>query len=165
MLGNNNPMEIENWSDKMEFQGRGAAHIHGVAWCNLQKVAELIDIDTVVSEYEEEMELSEDEVHEKSEDTINDSVSVSKLENAFHKLRMGGKLTQEEEKALIAFSDKFVTCTLNPDMAAKMIDENLTADDGKEIVNIAKETQTHHHTKTLDGPQLIFFGKLVNHHK
>ena len=32
MLGHNNPMSIENWCDKMEFQGRGAAHIHGVAW-------------------------------------------------------------------------------------------------------------------------------------
>ena len=39
MLGENSPMAIENWSDKMEFQGRGAAHIHGVAWCNLKKVA------------------------------------------------------------------------------------------------------------------------------
>ena len=29
MLGHNNPMAIENFSDKMEFQGRGAGHIHG----------------------------------------------------------------------------------------------------------------------------------------
>ena len=28
MMGHNNPMAIENWCDKMEFQGRGAAHIH-----------------------------------------------------------------------------------------------------------------------------------------
>ena len=26
----------------MEFQGRGAGHIHGVAWCDIQKVSELI---------------------------------------------------------------------------------------------------------------------------
>ena len=39
MLGGNNPMAIENWSDKMEFQGRGAAHIHGVAWCDLHRIA------------------------------------------------------------------------------------------------------------------------------
>ena len=34
MIGHNNPMAIENFSDKMEFQGRGAGHIHGAAWCN-----------------------------------------------------------------------------------------------------------------------------------
>ena len=38
IMGTNNPMEVENFSDKMEFQGRGAAHIHGVPWCNLQKI-------------------------------------------------------------------------------------------------------------------------------
>ena len=27
MMGHNNPMAIENFSDKMEFQGRGAGHI------------------------------------------------------------------------------------------------------------------------------------------
>ena len=38
IMGANNPMAVENFSDKMEFQGRGAAHIYGVAWCNLQKL-------------------------------------------------------------------------------------------------------------------------------
>ena len=61
---------------------------------------------------------------------------------------MGGELLPNEEEALVAFADKFVTCTLNPDMAAKMIDEKVTAEEGEAIVKIAKETQTHHHTKT-----------------
>ena len=43
MLGNNSPMKITYWSDKMEFQGRGAGHIHGVAWCDLQKINEIIE--------------------------------------------------------------------------------------------------------------------------
>ena len=42
MLGNNSPMKITYWSDKMEFQGRGAGHIHGVAWCDLEKIHEMI---------------------------------------------------------------------------------------------------------------------------
>ena len=41
MMGQNNPMAIENFSDKMEFQGRGASHIHGAAWCNLKKIIPL----------------------------------------------------------------------------------------------------------------------------
>ena len=72
----------------------------------------------------------------------------TELERAFFQLRMGGKLSPKEEEALIAFADKFVTCTLNPEMAATMIDENLTSADGMEIVKVVKETQTHHHTKT-----------------
>ena len=41
-MGKNNPMVIKNFCDKMEFQGRGAGHIHGVAWSDLKKVSELI---------------------------------------------------------------------------------------------------------------------------
>ena len=26
----------------MEFQGRGAGHIHGVAWCDLKEISKLI---------------------------------------------------------------------------------------------------------------------------
>ena len=42
MMGKNNPMKIKYWSDKMEFQGRGAGHIHGVAWCDLAEISKLI---------------------------------------------------------------------------------------------------------------------------
>ena len=65
-----------------------------------------------------------------------------------YKLRNNETLRKEEENALISFADKFVTCTLNPDMAAKMIDDTTSLSDGREIVKKAKETQTHHHTKT-----------------
>ena len=43
-----NPMAIENFSDKMEFQGRGAAHIHGVAWCNLEKVSKVLNLEMLM---------------------------------------------------------------------------------------------------------------------
>ena len=52
-------MAIENWSDKMEFQGRGAAHIHGVAWCNLAKVSEMLKMDIINFNSEDEFD-SED---------------------------------------------------------------------------------------------------------
>ena len=42
LMGKNNPDCITYWSDKMEFQGRGAGHIHGVAWCDLKRVSERI---------------------------------------------------------------------------------------------------------------------------
>ena len=37
IFGENNPMEITNLSYKVEFQGRGAGHIHGVLWAKLSK--------------------------------------------------------------------------------------------------------------------------------
>ena len=41
MMGKNSPLAIKNFCDKLEFQGRGAGHIHGVAWSDLKKVAAL----------------------------------------------------------------------------------------------------------------------------
>ena len=57
MLGQNNPMAIEHWRDKMEFQGRGAAHIHGVAWCNLHEVAKELNIEDIEEDSDEEFEI------------------------------------------------------------------------------------------------------------
>ena len=38
-----NPMCIEHYSAKLEFQGRGAAHNHGTLWCNMKNVEMLVD--------------------------------------------------------------------------------------------------------------------------
>ena len=38
MFGANNPMNIEYFSSKIEFQMRGAGHIHGTIWCDLDKL-------------------------------------------------------------------------------------------------------------------------------
>ena len=139
MMGHNNPMAIENWCDKMEFQGRGAAHIHGVAWCNLVKVSQVLDMENREPSSEDEFEDDDDEdgdENDKEKEIINNSNDnegysegdyglKSELERAFEKLRNNETLRKEEENALVAFADKFVTCTLNPDMAAKMIDETI----------------------------------------
>ena len=143
MTGENNPMGIENWSDKMEFQGRGAAHIHGVAWCNLAKVSQMLK---TKNEEHEENDLEDESDYDNEDDEF--LGKKCDLEKAFDKLRMNGKLKNEEEKALIAFADRFTTCTLNPATAANMIDETTSILEGIKIVTIAKETQTHHHTKT-----------------
>ena len=73
---------------------------------------------------------------------------VNHLENAYRKLRENEPLSKEEENALIEFVDRSVTCTLNPEMAAKMIDVNKTREDGLTIIEIVKDVQVHHHTKS-----------------
>ena len=157
-MGTNNPMEVENFSDKMEFQGRGAAHIHGVAWCNLQKVSQVLNSECRNTDTKDNFEsdsdcdfeddLENDSDIELEQDADTDFESKSGLEKAFEKLRLDEKLKKKERKALVAFADRFVTCTLNPDMAAKMIDETVSIEEGIKIVKKVKETQTHHHTKT-----------------
>ena len=118
MMGHNNPMNIENFSDKMEFQGRGAGHIHGSAWCNLRKISQDLDIECNLTDSEDDFDSDyEDDLEE--ENVID---GKSSLETALKKLRMGDKLKKIEDKALIAFAEKFTTGTLNPAMAASMID-------------------------------------------
>ena len=146
MTGHNNPMAIENWSDKMEFQGRGAAHIHGVAWCNLAKVSEMLNKD--INNFSSDEELDLEDESEDNLDDVDDFCNKCDLEKAFDRLRMDRRLRKEEEEALIAFADRFTTCTLNPETAARMIDEKTNIEEGIKIVKMVKEVQTHYHTKT-----------------
>ena len=158
MMGKNSPMSIVNFSDKLEFQGRGAGHIHGAAWCDLSKVSEVLDIQNSIVDAEDGLltdSEDDDEIIVENNENLNPE---SDLEKAFKKLRRDEKLLKKEEMALIAFADKFITCTLNPDMVSKMIDESTSLTEGIEIVKKAEETQTHHHTKTCkkNGPSCRF---------
>ena len=38
IFGPNNPMKVRHISYRVEFQGRGAAHIHGVLWLDLKEI-------------------------------------------------------------------------------------------------------------------------------
>ena len=38
IFGHNNPMKVRHISYRVEFQGRGAAHIHGVLWLDLDEI-------------------------------------------------------------------------------------------------------------------------------
>ena len=95
MMGRNNPMKITYWSDKMEFQGRCAGHIHGVAWSDLKKVSELIK-----EEKKAGIILPID--NNDMENTSSDEV-VSHLENAYRSLRENKPLIEAEEDALVDF--------------------------------------------------------------
>ena len=41
MFGKNNPMKIKYISYRVEFQARGAAHIHGILWLDMKKIETL----------------------------------------------------------------------------------------------------------------------------
>ena len=89
MMGINNPMRIEKYSWKVEYQGRGAGHIHGTLWCNLKKV----------------------QLEDQNKDA--ESTVASNLESAFKALRLNEELSEEEEESITQFADKFTSCTSN----------------------------------------------------
>ena len=139
MIGKSNPMKITYWSDKMEFQGRGAGHIHGVAWSDLKKVSELIKEEKKVG-----IILSNDK---RVMENISSDEDGTHLENAYKSLRENKPLIEAEEDALIDFVDRSVTCTLNPELAAKMINVNYDKEHGLKIIKIVKLCMVHYHTK------------------
>ena len=44
LMGKNNPMKIKYISYRVEFQGRGAAHIHGTLWLDLKEIEKNPDL-------------------------------------------------------------------------------------------------------------------------
>ena len=112
----------------MEFQGRGAGHIHGVAWSDLKEIFELIKEEKKVG-----IILSNSHTDERNYES---SSEISDLEKAYRSLKENRPLTEAEENALIDFVDRAVTCTLNPELAAKMIDPKKDKQFGMKIIEI-----------------------------
>ena len=42
VMGANNPMSVKYYTYKVEFQERGAGHIHGVLWLDLDRLERLV---------------------------------------------------------------------------------------------------------------------------
>merc|ERR1711888_467551 len=40
IMGKNNPMHVKHISYRVEFQGRGAAHVHGTLWLDINEIQE-----------------------------------------------------------------------------------------------------------------------------
>ena len=93
-------MKVRHISYRVEFQGRGAGHIHGVLWVDLEEVTK--DMKDDMNEITiNELELTGTHVN-----------SETLLVDAYEKLRKKEKVTNPEKKALEKFADKFCTCTL-----------------------------------------------------
>ena len=110
-------MKIKHLSYKVEFQGRGAGHIHGVLWTNL-------------SMFEKEDGDKEAE--------------FKYLTNSFRKLRDNEDLNGIEIGELERFVDKFITCSLNPDKLNKLVSNGWKLAKLAEEVQQHKHTRTCH---------------------
>ena len=117
MMGSNNPMKIKYISYRVEFQGRGAAHIHGILWLDMKTIEKLPIF--------------------KDKDNKTDSGYLSE---AFRKFRDDEKLSEKEKDAIANFTDMFISCSLNPNT----IHEDPEV--GQRIIDIIKKVNCHNCT-------------------
>jgi hypothetical protein len=121
MMGKNNPMKIKHISYRVEFQGRGAAHIHGTLWLDIKEI--------------EKSPPFKENLQEKRD---------GNLSEAFRKLRDDIKLNEAEKDAIAKLTDMFITCSLNPDTVHE------DPDVGKRIIDIVGHVNCHNCTNPCE---------------
>ena len=128
IFGANNPMKVRHITYRVEFQGRGAGHIHGVLWVDLEEINKDMkkDIDKGKEEIMHEL------MGKKGENANSETVLVE----AYNKLRKRKQLSKTETMALEKFADKFCTCSLDNDKV------------GKKVVKIVEKVNEHGHSKS-----------------
>ena len=135
VMGKNNPMNVEHYTYKVEFQERGAGHIHGTLWLDLNKLEEMIrSNDGEIMQPSEDTKSNsyyEDENHDN-----NERYPFKGINSAFRKLKNNGNLNSIEKKALENFVDEFTTVSTNANKV------------GRDVAKIAKEVNRHAHTKS-----------------
>ena len=122
VLNKNNPMCVKNYSYRVEFQERGAAHIHGTLWLNLTKLEDFVSF-------------HDDQTHRTVYDKSRDPQLMG-IKSAFNKLKLRTHLDEIDKKRLTSVIDNFSTVSLH------------TGSVGEDVVNIASSVNKHHHTKT-----------------
>ena len=121
MMGKKNPMCVSYYTYKVEFQDRGAGHIHGTMWLRLDDL--------------QDMHRGDDgELKPLGKDDENKNKGVLRgLRQAFTKLRKNIKLNDDDRRALTRFIDEFTTVSIH---------ENTV---GTVVARIAQEVNKHHH--------------------
>ena len=89
-------MEVEYFSSKIEFAMRGAGHVHGVIWCNLDKL-------------------------DSDENVMDGKYRFPGIKKVFAKIRGNEIITEKEIEVLTRFVDAFTTCSLNEDEVGKNV--------------------------------------------
>ena len=101
-MARSNPMNVQFYSYKVEFQQRGAAHIHGIIWLNLDKLEKLVLIDGELCQSDDTKRIWVD-------NDDDDSRPLKGIANAFKKIRFNRKLTEDDIAVLVKFIDFFTT--------------------------------------------------------
>ena len=144
-MGHNNPMMVQYYTYKVEFQERGAGHIHGTLWLDLKRMEKLIRTangDLVIDENIEKDSSDVDENSHKNEKPFEG------INSAFKKMKNNQELTKTEKEALKNFIDEFTTVSTNQETV------------GERVSRIVREVNIHSHTKSCrkyDCPCRFFY--------
>ena len=122
-MGANNPMNVKYYTYKVEFQDRGAGHIHGTLWLDMDKLEDLVRDD-------------EGTLRRRKKEQGEEKSCFKGLKEAFKKLRNNTKLESADIKVLRQFIDTFTSVSTHGNTV------------GREVARIAQEVNKHHHTKT-----------------
>ena len=128
VMGRNNPMNVQYYTYKVEFQERGAGHIHGTLWLNLDKLEELIRSDEGIL-----VDKHNNNPNDKGPEKIR---PLKGLKSAFKTLKNNGKINDEEKEAMKNFVDEFTSVSTNKYLV------------GEDVSKIVLEVNKHSHTKS-----------------
>ena len=92
VMGKNNPMNVKYYTYKVEFQDRGAGHVHGTLWLRLNKIENLTRKDgKLIKRTEDEPTLASTMMPERDPqrdpETYRDPKDFSHLMSAFKRIR------------------------------------------------------------------------------
>ena len=96
VMGRNNPMHVKYYTYKVEFQERGAGHIHGTLWLNLDKLEELVESEDGKLLPKEDSPLT----MPTNENESTDIHPLSGIKSVFKKLKNDEQISQSEKKSL-----------------------------------------------------------------
>ena len=132
VMGENNPMMVEYYTYKVEFQDRGAGHIHGTLWLKLERMERLTRKD------DGQLVLEDENIETAEMDETNSQCNhpFKGLSSAFKKLKNIEELTESEKEALKNFIDEFTTVSTNE------------ATVGEIVSRMVLEVNMHSHTKS-----------------
>ena len=92
-MGKNNDMNVKYYTYKVEFQDRGAGHIHGTLWLSIDKI--------------ENME------------TKNGEKPFKHLQGAFKKIKNNEHLSDTETNCVKMFIDQYTTVSIHEETVGK----------------------------------------------
>ena len=95
VMAKSNPMNVKYYSSKVEFQSRGAGHIHGTLWLNFQKLSKLVECNTTNRLR-----------NPKATDEKNVSRPLRNIAATFKKLRNQQELDQSDINALTVIANE-----------------------------------------------------------
>ena len=112
-------MSVQFYSYKVEFQERGAPHIHGVLWLNMKDLENLSRIDGQLTKVVE-----------------GPDKPLKNISKTFSKLRTSAKLDNDDKTRLTCFIDSFITVSLHSNSV------------GEDVARIAKTVNEHKCSRT-----------------